>query len=353
MFTISVCMIVRDEEDVIANCLECVKEFADEIIVVDTGSKDNTINIVKKYTDKVFDFEWVDDFAKARNYSFSFAKCDYIMWLDADDIILKDDINKIKKLKQTECDIDIFMFNYVYSYEKDFVPNFCYFRERLVKREKNFKWQSPIHESISLVGKIEKVDIKIYHNKLKENPPERNLKIFRKMQQENYEFDTRQMFYFARELFYNNYIDEAIEKFINVLNRKDIWIENKLETYLNLSKCYRIKGDNINALKTLFDSFIFAEVRAEILCEIASIYKTENKVKDAIFWYENALKQKPNLTSGGFVNLECYEFIPYVELSCLYFNSDFVIAKDYHEKAKELKPNHQIILNNDKFFNKK
>ena len=162
MFTISVCMIVRDEEDVIANCLECVKEFADEIIVVDTGSKDNTKNIVKKYTDKVFDFEWVDDFAKARNYSFSFAKCDYIMWLDADDIILKDDINKIKKLKQTECDIDIFMFNYVYSYEKDFVPNFCYFRERLVKREKNFKWQSPIHESISLVGKIEKVDIKIF-----------------------------------------------------------------------------------------------------------------------------------------------------------------------------------------------
>ena len=68
---ISVCLIVKDEELVIERCLCCVQKFADEIIVVDTGSKDRTKELAKKFTDKVFDFEWDDDFSKARNFSFS------------------------------------------------------------------------------------------------------------------------------------------------------------------------------------------------------------------------------------------------------------------------------------------
>ena len=66
---ISACLIVRNEEKMIENCLKSLKDF-DEIIVVDTGSIDRTIKIAKKYTNKIYNFKWNDDFSEARNFSF-------------------------------------------------------------------------------------------------------------------------------------------------------------------------------------------------------------------------------------------------------------------------------------------
>ena len=71
MIKISLCMIVKDEEQVLNRCLTSVEGIADEIIIVDTGSTDKTKDIAKKFTDKIYDFKWVNDFSKARNYSFS------------------------------------------------------------------------------------------------------------------------------------------------------------------------------------------------------------------------------------------------------------------------------------------
>ena len=79
MITISLCMIVKNEEAVLARCLESVKDVVDEIIIVDTGSTDKTKQIAYRYTQNVYDFEWIDDFSAARNYSFSKATKDYQM----------------------------------------------------------------------------------------------------------------------------------------------------------------------------------------------------------------------------------------------------------------------------------
>ena len=89
MITLSLCMIVKDEEKNLNNCLSSCSSLFDEIIIVDTGSTDRTKEIAKKYTNNIYDFKWCDDFSKARNYSFSKATKEYIMWLDADDIISK------------------------------------------------------------------------------------------------------------------------------------------------------------------------------------------------------------------------------------------------------------------------
>ena len=86
MISISLCMIVKTEELVLGRCLDSVKKLVDEIVIVDTGSTDNTKNIAKEYTDKIYDFIWNDDFSAARNYSFSKGTKDFILWLDADDI---------------------------------------------------------------------------------------------------------------------------------------------------------------------------------------------------------------------------------------------------------------------------
>ena len=69
MATISLCMIVRDEEQVLARCLDSICGIVDEIILVDTGSVDQTIRIAGRYTEKIFRFPWIDDFSAARNFS--------------------------------------------------------------------------------------------------------------------------------------------------------------------------------------------------------------------------------------------------------------------------------------------
>ena len=67
LITISLCMIVKNEEQVLARCLESVKDIVDEIVLVDTGSEDKTREIARKYTEKIYEFIWQDDFAAARN----------------------------------------------------------------------------------------------------------------------------------------------------------------------------------------------------------------------------------------------------------------------------------------------
>lgn len=84
---ISLCMIVKNEEQGLAQCLDSVKSIADEIIVVDTGSNDKTKEIAFKYTNKVYDFTWSNDFSMARNFSISKANNDWILVLDADEIV--------------------------------------------------------------------------------------------------------------------------------------------------------------------------------------------------------------------------------------------------------------------------
>ena len=87
MIQISLCMIVKDEEKVLERCLASVADLMDEIVVVDTGSTDKTKEIAKKYTDKIYDFKWVDDFSAARNFAFSHASKDYVLSMDADEVL--------------------------------------------------------------------------------------------------------------------------------------------------------------------------------------------------------------------------------------------------------------------------
>ena len=86
MATISLCMIVKNEETVLARCLDSVQHLADEIIIVDTGSDDSTQEIASRYTNKIYSYPWAFDFAAARDFSFSKATQKYIFWMDADDV---------------------------------------------------------------------------------------------------------------------------------------------------------------------------------------------------------------------------------------------------------------------------
>ena len=96
---LSVCMIVKNESSNLEALLPQVKKFADEIVIVDTGSTDSTKEVARRYTSRVFDFKWKDDFSAARNYGLSLARGDYFLWLDADDRVPDESVVAINRLK--------------------------------------------------------------------------------------------------------------------------------------------------------------------------------------------------------------------------------------------------------------
>ena len=77
MVTVSLCMIVKNEEKHLPRCLDSVRDLVDEIVIADTGSTDRTVEIARRYTEQVYGFPWRDDFAAARNFSFSKASMEY------------------------------------------------------------------------------------------------------------------------------------------------------------------------------------------------------------------------------------------------------------------------------------
>ncbi|WP_338379141.1 glycosyltransferase family 2 protein, partial [Enterococcus faecium] len=101
MVSVSLCMIVKNEEEVLERCLKSVYELVDEIIIVDTGSEDATVSIAQSYTDKVYFFEWCNDFSKARNFSYSKATKDYIFFMDADEVLPETEQGKFRDLKES------------------------------------------------------------------------------------------------------------------------------------------------------------------------------------------------------------------------------------------------------------
>ncbi|NLD39113.1 MAG: glycosyltransferase, partial [Desulfatiglans sp.] len=115
--TISVCMIVKDEEKFLENCLKSVKDIADEIIIIDTGSKDKTVEIAKKYTDNIYFHPWKDSFSEARNHYFEYVKGDWIFQIDADEELVKDDIPALLKAVKRS-DIDAIRVQLISTYKK-------------------------------------------------------------------------------------------------------------------------------------------------------------------------------------------------------------------------------------------
>lgn len=341
-------MIIKDEELVLDRILKCAKQFADELIIVDTGSKDKSIEIAKKYTNKVYEFKWCNDFAKARNFSFSKASSDYIMWLDADDYISDENIKKIQKLKTNNMLTDVYMFKYVMGFENN-KPTFEFYRERLIKRSLNLQWEGFVHECISPCGKIDYEDIEIEHRKLKVSDPKRNLNLYRKALKREIKFSPREQYYYSRELYYNGFYSSALRELKKYLKLNDNFQPNIIGAYLLICEIYLIKQQSLKAKEYIFNCISKFLPNAEMSCMIGRIFDTLKDSTQAIFWYQTAMFC-PKQTSG-FVQPDYQNFIPYLELSKLYYYSNnYNEAKKFHILAKKLKPNHPSIKFNEQFF---
>lgn len=354
MKEISLCMIVKNEEAIIGRCLDSVKDLVDEIIIVDTGSTDRTKEIVSQYTDKVFDFEWIDDFAKARNFSFSKATKDYILWLDADDIILEVDREKFKELKnKLDGSVDIYQMKYNYLVNAQNEPSFVQVRVRLVKREKNYQWVSPIHEVIIPSGNIEKVDIAITHKKEEIKDNERNLKIFQKLEREGIQLDDRQEYCYAKEYYCLKRYEEAIIRYEKFIEKYENDYKPKRSflypAILELSDCYKNMKQNDKRLNVLFKILEHEVPGSEACCKIGEIFLEQKEYSVAVFWFESAIKNRKDVKEDGDARIDYNDFIPYTNLCvCYFWLGDKDKAREYNEMAGRVKPDSETYL-----FNKK
>lgn len=177
-------MITRNEERYLEQCLNSVKGIVDEIIIVDTGSTDKTKEIAKKFNAKIYDFKWIDDFSAARNESIKHATKDWILVMDADEVVEKNDLERIRGEIENAGDFAGFSLeqrSYLNNYfegavknESDFdlvkdypfyIPHFLV---RLFKNNLGFSFKHRVHELVedSIMEKgleYKKTDIVLHH----------------------------------------------------------------------------------------------------------------------------------------------------------------------------------------------
>jgi glycosyltransferase involved in cell wall biosynthesis len=348
---ISLCLIVRNEENTLARCLESFKPLVDEIIVVDTGSTDKTIKIAKKFTDKVFEFSWVDDFSAARNFSFSKATKDWVMWVDADDIIREKDAEKFLELKrEVEPEVNTVMMKYITALDDNGNEAFSFFRERIVRRSSGAVWKEPVHEYLAYLTPIKKVDIAILHKQeQKSERTDRNLRIYEAQKK----LSTRGEYYYARELFYHGRFRESIKTFEKFLTRPDAWVEDKIGALLHIGKCYIALNLPVDAIGASLRSFSLAIPRAESVCQVAECFNKMGQIREAFFWYKLASSIEIPRDSNGFIQADYYNFIPLIECCVLADKLGLrAEAIEFNERAAKFKPNHPSVLYNREYFKK-
>ena len=352
MISISLCMIVKDEEAVLGRCLDSIKSAADEIVIVDTGSTDRTKEIAADYTDRIYDFKWEDDFSAARNFALSKGYKDYLMWLDADDVISEENLQKLKELKVTLTpDVDVVMMPYAVALDENGRSTFDYYRERIIKNRMGFCFVGRVHEVIPPRGKIHYADILIEHRKEKPGDGDRNLRIYEEMDRSGDPFDSRALYYYGRELVYHKQYEKAQDVLEQFLFRTDGWVENKIDATRQLAVCSYGLDDEERALEWLLKAFVYDVPRGETCCDLGRHFLDRGQYEQAIYWYKQALKAKKATQSGAFVAEDCYGFLPAISLCVCYDRmGDRRRAEEYNELAGQYKPDSPYYLSNKQLF---
>lgn len=310
-------MIVKNEEKILRRCLDSVADLMDEIIIVDTGSRDGTKEIASEYTDLVYDFEWTDDFSAARNFAFSKAVKEYIYSADADEVLDEENRRRFRQLKETLLpEIEIvqmkygnqLQFNTVYNYDEEYRP-------KLFKRLREFVWEAPIHETVRLSPTVFDSDIVIRHMP-ESSHSGRDLANFRHHCGKGYRLPKRLHTMYARELL----MAGEEEDFVYAANffagsAEDVSRDSEeiAEACCIVAHAARLAGDTVRFFKYA-SKVIAEEANSEICCEMGHFYEGVSDFEEAAVWYYNAVYETQpilNLQAGSSEGLKglirCYE----------------------------------------------
>ncbi len=230
---LSLCMIVKDEEKILDRCLSSMKDYVDEIIILDTGSTDATVDIARKYTPHIHHFQWVNDFAAARNASIEYATGTWILVLDADEYMEPNDAKKLREFIQGEAPTPNFIYclpivshlggGHTTNVTEDPVG-------RLFPHRMGFYFHRPIHEQITssrgLSIKYVNIPHIIQHSGYTDeilaakNKHERNLTIFRQLKDRQGQYTIYDHLMIASQYMMMKEYDEALPHLEKTLGKE-------------------------------------------------------------------------------------------------------------------------------------
>lgn len=351
MITISLCMIVKNEERTLARCLDSVNGIADEIVIVDTGSSDRTTEVAARYTDRIYAFAWEDDFAAARNASFARATQEYILWLDADDVLLPAERAKLLALKErlpSGGETAGVILNYTLAEGPDGGPLVSDRRLRLVRRDAGCRWHGRLHEQLTFPPRgTVTADIAVTHRREADHHSARNVRILRKWVAEKGIGHGRLLYYYAGECYDRRRYAAAARAYAELLRRPEGHAEDRLIACARLADCYGRLGDPGMKLGSLLQSFQYDLPHPDFCCAIAACFQDRQEWIAAIYWYMQALdvgSRDPGLRP---VPVACRTWLPHAGLSFCYAHTGHIGQALLHNgKALEYVPDDPGLLSN-------
>ncbi|WP_010278176.1 tetratricopeptide repeat-containing glycosyltransferase family 2 protein [Paenibacillus senegalensis] len=325
MSTISLCMIVKNEEHTLDKCLSSLNGIPDEIIIVDTGSTDRTKEIAAKWTKHVYDFEWIDDFAAARNASFQYAAKQYIMWLDADDILKPEERDKLEKLKASLGEeIGAVSMKYEIPQDDSGIIMSHTTRLRLVKRDLGFQWHGIVHEdlAVDVPYRYLNSDIIVTHTKTRnvQGPASRrNLDIYERHLARGRELSISDMFHYARECNVHKQYDKAIHYYERCMDSPEVSLENKVFILHKLATCYVLANQPEKELELTLRALTMDIPYPAFSCRMGEHFLKKGHVEAAIFWYRTAyLQPLAERYAWSVVDNAYHTWLPHQQLALCY-----------------------------------
>jgi glycosyltransferase involved in cell wall biosynthesis len=320
----SLAMIVRNEEATLRNVLADAQSLCDELVVVDTGSTDATIAIATDMGASVHSFDWIDDFAAARNFAFKQCHGEWILWLDADDRVPSDAAEGFQLLKNEmagRTDIDGVLVPYRREFSLD-DPQKCIFafdRERLLRREAGLQWVGAVHEVIALpVGRfIRWPSAWVEHRPIAESweaKKDRNIKILERAVRSG-ERTPRNLFYLGNELRDHRRFQEAVDTYREYIAVSDLDWE-KYSALLSMADCAAALERPEEQLEALMAAVAVDSRRAEAFNRLGVYYYLRSEWARAIPFFNAAVScERP---TEGFVSEADYRALPWDYLATCY-----------------------------------
>ncbi len=226
---LSVAIIAKNEEAMIRNCLESVKD-ADEIIVVDTGSEDGTTKIAREYTKKIRSNLWEEDFSKARNFACSLCSGEWVLSIDADEQLEDGGIDEIKRL--------VGSVGYAYRLQLEYSDKTS-IGIKLIRNKAGIYWVGKVHNDLNIEVK-EVLPVKIYcsDSPAHRNDPDRTLRILKKDFYDTLS-NKRNLYYLAREYATRHNFEDALDLFKRYFEEGDDRFL-RADACLYIAKLYRV-----------------------------------------------------------------------------------------------------------------
>lgn len=349
MPTISLCMIVKNEEAVLSRCLDSIADLMDEIIIIDTGSTDQTKEIAAKYTSKIYDYKWTNDFSAARNFSFSKATMEYIYTADADEVLDQTNRERFIRLKSVLLpEIELVQMKYVTQTNFNTVMNAeKEYRPKLFKRLRTFTWIDPIHETVRLTPVIFDSDVEILHLPQSLHS-KRDFSIFIKAFEHDGQFSPKIRTMYAKELLKTGDTRDFADAkpIFRMIFDNDASEEARKEASCILAHIYRLE-DNKNEFFKLTMKDMLTNPCSEICYELGTYFLGQRDYNEAVLWFYNAAYETESIldvhTSGDLPLLglaECYEMLLADEKAQIPSNTALIIQYEmmldkYREASRD------------------